>query len=57
MIWTVINRVFFPWDEFDEMTKFEKENTDFHKVGEDTMGITYESRTDHICNVKEEKKE
>ena len=54
MIWTVINRVFFPWDEFDEMTKFEKENTDFHKVSEDTMGTTYEKRTDHIFNKKGE---
>ncbi len=56
MILTTIYRVFIPWEEYDFMVAFEKENKDFHKVSEDTTGVTYESRTDKFRNVGKGKK-
>lgn len=52
MIWTEIVRATFSWDEYNEMTQFEKDNQEFRKISESTMGTTYEYRTDHILNMK-----
>ncbi len=42
MILTTIYRIFFSWEEYETMRKFESENEKYIKVGEDTRGTTYE---------------
>lgn len=55
MILTTIYRIFFSWEEYETMRKFESENTKYKKVGEDTLGTTYEYRTDYSVEIKEGK--
>ena len=52
-----IYRIFFPWDEFEARMKFEAESPQYVKIAEDTIGVTYEYRTDYFVNMAEEKKE
>lgn len=50
-----ICRIFFSRDEFEAQMKFETENPQYTKVGEDTIGVTYEYRTVYFTNLAEEK--
>ena len=57
MIVTTIYRVFFHWYEYEAKIKFEKANPNYKKVAEDTIGTTYEYRTDQVMDVAERKEE
>lgn len=57
MILTTINRVYFHWYEYEAMLKFEAENQAYKKIAEDTMGTTYEYRTDYVVDTAERKEE
>ena len=57
MILTTINRVFFHWYEYKDMLKFEAENPAYKKIAEDTVGTTYEYRTDYVVDMAERKKD
>lgn len=50
---TTISRVFFHWYEYKEMVKFEAENPAYKKIAEDSIGTTYEYRTDYVVEEKE----
>lgn len=54
---TTISRVYFHWYEYREMLKFEAENPAFKKIAEDTVGTTYEYRTDYVVDTAERKEE
>lgn len=57
MILTTINRVYFHWYEYEAMLKFEAENPAYKKIAEDTMGTTYEYRTDYVMDMAGRKEE
>ena len=57
MILTTISRVFFHWYEYEAMLKFEAENPAYKKIAEDTVGTTYERRTDYVVDMAERKEE
>lgn len=51
---TTISRVFFHWYEFEALIKFEKENPNYKKIAEDSIGTTYEYRTDYLVEERKE---
>lgn len=54
---TTISRVYFHWYEYQAMLKFEAENPAYKKIAEDTVGTTYECRTDYVMDIEERKEE
>lgn len=59
MIITNISRVFFSWDEFEEMQKFKEvaERNGYRIVGEDTCGTRFEQKMNFVVDSKGERKE
>ncbi len=51
---TTIYRIFFPWNEYEEMRKFESTHEQYRKISEDSLGAKYEYRTDYIVNLNKE---
>ena len=54
---TTISRVYFHWYEYEAMLKFAAENPAYKKIAEDTVGTTYEYRTDYVMDTAERKEE
>lgn len=54
---TTIHKIYFPWYEFEAQMKFEAENPQYVKIAEDSVGVTYEYRTDYVANLIERKEE
>ena len=54
---TTIHRVHFSPNEFSEQIKFEQESPQYHKISEDSLGVTFEYRTEYIVNFAERKEE
>ena len=54
---TTISRVYFHWYEYQAMLKFESENPAYKKIAEDTVGTTYERRTEYVVDIEERKEE
>ena len=54
---TTIYKIYFPWYEFEAQMKFEAENPQYVKIAEDSVGVTYEYRTDYVANLTERKEE
>ena len=55
MIITTINRIFFSWDEFEEMQKFKEiaERNGYRIVAEDTQGTRFEHEMNFVVDSKE----
>ena len=55
MIITTINRIFFSWDEFEEMQKFKEiaEKNGYRIVAEDTLGTRFEHEMNFVVDSKE----
>lgn len=51
---TTIYQIFFSWDEYDEMCKFESTHEQYRKISEDSLGTKYEYRTDYIVHLNKE---
>ena len=51
---TTIYKIFFPLDEYEEMREFESTHEQYRKIAEDTLGTTYEYRTDYIVKLNKE---
>lgn len=54
---TTTYRIFFSWNESAERYKFEHESPQYKKVSEDSVGTTYEYKTEYIVNFKEKDRE
>lgn len=54
---TTIHRVHFSPNEYSEQLKFEHESPQYKKVSEDSIGTTYEYRTEYIVNFEEKDRE
>lgn len=54
---TTISRVYFHWYEYEAMLKFEAENPAYKKIAEDTVGTTYECRTEYVVDMAGRKEE
>ena len=52
---TTISRVYFHWYEYEAMLKFAAENPAYKKIAEDTVGTTYEYKTDYVMDMAERK--
>ena len=52
---TTIHRIHFSPNEYSEQLKFEQESPQYKKVSEDSIGTTYEYRTEYIVNFEENK--
>lgn len=53
MMLTTIFQVYFHWNEYEQMLKFENESSEFRIVSQDTGGVLYEHRTSVFVNTKD----
>ena len=51
---TTSYKIFFPWEEYETQLKFEQEHPAYKKLGEDSLGTTYEYRYSYMVNLGEE---
>lgn len=51
---TTSYKIFFPWEEYETMLKFEQEHPAYKKIGEDSLGAVYEYRYSYMVNLGEE---